>query len=67
MAERPPAGREAPNCHRCRYFYITHEARWPYGCRWFEMKSRTLPSSEVERSSGAPCRAFQARPEAGGR
>ena len=67
MAERPAGEPEAPNCRRCLHFFVTHEARWPYGCRWFEMKSRTLPSAEVVRSSGEPCRAFRPRAEAKGR
>ena len=38
-----------------------HDPRWPYACRTFDIKSRALPSIEVERSSGHPCRAFEAR------
>ncbi len=42
-------------------FFVTHEARLPYGCRAFEMKTRVLPMIEVLRTSGAPCQAYVPR------
>ncbi|MCX8043917.1 MAG: uracil-DNA glycosylase [Desulfobacterota bacterium] len=46
-------------CHRCRFFYITYDARYPYGCRALGFKSRHLPMEEVYRSSGIPCLYFK--------
>jgi hypothetical protein len=48
-----------PNCYRCRHFRITHNPQWPYGCEFFGMRSKGLPSSEVLRSSGQVCGAFE--------
>ncbi|MEW6074430.1 MAG: hypothetical protein AB1726_17780 [Planctomycetota bacterium] len=62
MAERPSPA-PSPDCRRCRHFYVTHDARWPYGCRAFAMKSRALPAAEVLLSSGEPCRGFAPREE----
>ncbi len=53
---------ERPSCFRCRHFVVTHDARFPYGCRLFAMRTRALPSIEVERTSGRPCGGFEAKP-----
>ena len=53
--------RTSPDCRRCRAFFVTHEARFPYGCHAFGMRTRSLPSAAVLESSGAPCRAFEPR------
>ena len=55
---------ERPDCYRCRSFFVTYDAQHPYGCRTFEMKSRSLPSATVLEASGRPCGAFERRPEA---
>lgn len=47
------------DCKKCRYFYITWDNRFPYGCKAFGFKSFKLPSLEVVRSSGLLCQAFQ--------
>lgn len=49
---------EKNNCFDCRYFYITHEPRMPYGCRAAGFKSLQLPSVVVLRNSGSPCLSF---------
>lgn len=59
---RPPSDPESPNCYHCRHFRITHDPKWPYGCDYFGMKARALPSADVLRSSGRPCQAFEAKP-----
>ena len=53
--------RPAPDCWSCAGFFVTHEPHFPYGCRTFAMKTRLLPSVEVERTSGTPCQAFVPR------
>ncbi len=68
MPDPVPSADESPNCYGCRHFFVTHDAHRPYGCRAFEMKSSTLPSGEVLRSSGLPCGAFEAKgKQSGGR
>lgn len=49
-------------CNGCVFFYITHDATFPYGCRAMNFKSRQLPSREVFMASGQPCLLFSARP-----
>ena len=66
MPEPAPTASESPNCYGCRRFFVTHDARRPYGCRAFRMKSSTLPSGEVLRSSGLPCHAFEPKREKDG-
>jgi hypothetical protein len=51
----------APDCLRCRAYYVTHEALRPHGCRSFGFQSARLPRDEVRLSSGAECAAFEAR------
>jgi hypothetical protein len=61
-----PAAREpaAPDCLRCRAFYVTHVPHHPYGCRRFGFQSQRLPSEEVRLASGRECGAFEERPPA---
>lgn len=51
----------AVGCHGCRHFLITHDPDWPYACAAFGLRSRRLPSVEVELASGEPCRAREPR------
>ncbi len=49
------------NCRNCRYFYITWETKYPYGCRAFAMKTKQFPASQVLLSSGKECLFFSAK------
>ena len=44
---------EIPNCRNCRYFYITWDAKKPYGCRAMQFKSSVLPTIEVLEADSA--------------
>jgi len=55
--ETPPG----PNCRACLHFHITYDPAKPYGCRAMGFKSRQYPAQVVFASSGAACRAFQAK------
>jgi hypothetical protein len=59
--------RAGPDCLACRHYFVTHDARWPHGCRAFGLQSRLLPAIEVRASSGSECRAFAPRPGPGAR
>ncbi|MCE5311719.1 MAG: hypothetical protein LLF86_01050 [Nitrospiraceae bacterium] len=48
------------NCFKCRYFYVTWDERFPYGCRGMGFKSKTKPSDEVLSISGVECLKFEA-------
>lgn len=54
----------APDCLRCRSYYVTYEPARPHGCRSFGFTSQRLPRDEVRLSTGQECAAFEARPPA---
>ncbi len=56
---RPEANE--PDCLRCRHYYITWDATFPYGCRAMDFKSRRKPQLDVQESSGCPCLQFAPR------
>ncbi len=63
---REPEAVKRPKCLECRHYYVTYEPSFPHGCRLFQMRSRMLPSIEVERNSGRPCQGYEAkRPDEG--
>lgn len=47
------------NCFQCRYFYVTWDMNHPKGCKYFEFKSKLLPSMVVWKSSGQACLKFE--------
>jgi len=47
------------NCYKCKYFYITWDKKFPYGCKVFGFKSKILPSIEVKKASGKECLSFK--------
>ena len=51
------------NCFKCQYFYITHDGRFPYGCKAAGFKSRMMPSKEMYVNSGIECQVFQKKDE----
>lgn len=51
-----------PHCRACVHYYITHDARFPYGCRAMDFKSKRLPLQEVREATGRDCQLFQAKP-----
>lgn len=46
-------------CRHCAHYYITHDPRFPYGCRALGFKSRIEPCREVLAASGEPCAYFE--------
>lgn len=65
MPERPASPPPAPDCARCRAFFVTYEPARPYGCRTFGFKSPRLPRDEVRLTTGHECAAFEARARPG--
>lgn len=53
--------RNAPNCMRCTHFYVTWDARFPRGCRYFGFKTKELPSISVFKNTGSNCPVFTPR------
>jgi hypothetical protein len=61
LADLRDAPTGAPNCWQCRYFSISWDTSRPYSCRLMGFKSKALPSIEVLRADGQPCRGFVAK------
>lgn len=53
----PPAAPKI-DCMKCKYFYITWDSNSPRGCKYFNFKSKQLPSTVVLQSSGEACLKF---------
>jgi len=53
--------RDDLNCFACRHFFITHDPKFPYGCRAVGFKSRWMPSREMYINSGIDCQFFSAK------
>ena len=53
--------RPAPDCLKCRHYFITHDPQQPRGCRAYGFKSRELPAQVVLATSGLPCHFFTPR------
>ncbi|MGL5631855.1 MAG: hypothetical protein ACRDD3_05785 [Azovibrio sp.] len=49
------------NCQECTYYYITHDANFPHGCRAMDFKSRRMPLQEVISTTLASCMSFLAK------
>ena len=49
---------QSSNCWQCKYFRITHEQSWPYGCGAMGFKSKVLPCYEVSKIDGNRCFSF---------
>ncbi len=59
MSPEPSTREPAPDCFRCRAYYVTYDASLPHGCRSFGFQSVRLPRDEVRLSSGAECAAYE--------
>ena len=46
-------------CNSCKYFYITWNKKYPYGCRAMGFISARLPSIEVLEIEGRGCLSFE--------
>ena len=45
-------------CKDCRYYIITWDFKFPYGCRAHTFKSKKSPATEVFEASGLQCLLF---------
>jgi hypothetical protein len=59
---KPPDS--APNCFKCRWYYVTWDAQFPNGCKIFQFKTHAgaLPSAEVHAATGTHCPQFEKNP-----
>lgn len=47
------------DCHKCEYYYVTWDKKFPHGCKAMEFKSMQLPSIVVFASSKRECLLFK--------
>ncbi len=47
------------NCYKCKYFYVTWDKNFPYGCKSMGFKSARLPHIDVHQVSGVNCLDYQ--------
>ncbi|SDN35414.1 hypothetical protein SAMN04488502_1216 [Dendrosporobacter quercicolus] len=48
-------------CRNCRFFYITWDSAYPYGCKVMGFKSKNLPCVVTRQVSGQECLSFAAK------
>ena len=50
----------APNCTKCKYYFITYDQNTPRGCKAYQIQSKQLPSVIVKNANnGADCIGFE--------
>jgi hypothetical protein len=59
---QPVSPSTAPNCLKCRHFYVSWDPKFPRACALFGVKSRQLPSHAVFEANGHHCPAFEKSP-----
>ena len=47
------------NCYQCKFFYVTWNKTFPYGCRAMGFKSNKIPCNDVLQASGTECLEYQ--------
>jgi hypothetical protein len=47
------------NCFDCKNFFVTWENKFPYGCRAYEIKSKSAPNIQVLENTGLACLLFE--------
>jgi hypothetical protein len=50
------------DCHKCKHYHVTWDARFPHGCRAMKFKSKQLPSAKVYQHSGRECLLYEKKP-----
>lgn len=50
--------KNAIECFKCAYYFVTWDKNHPRGCRYFGFKGSRTPSLVVRQSSGEDCKMF---------
>ena len=53
------------SCHKCKFFYVTWDNSFPYGCKAMGFKGKITPSMMVFQASGKTCMAYEEKAEKG--
>ena len=56
---------ERISCHKCKFFYVTWDNSFPYGCKAMGFKGKITPSMMVFQASGKTCMAYEEKAEKG--
>ncbi len=48
-----------PKCNDCKHYFITFDAKIPYGCRQYGIKCKDQPSSIVASAGQGECQGFE--------
>ena len=51
------------SCHKCKFFYVTWDNSFPYGCKAMGFKGKLIPSLMVFQASGQACMAYEKKAE----
>ena len=51
------------SCHKCKFFYVTWDNSFPYGCKAMGFKGKITPSMMVFQASGKACMAYEEKAE----
>lgn len=51
-------GEKTVNCLTCKYYYISWDVHFPYGCKAMGFKSRKMPLLEILQISGQQCLSY---------
>lgn len=54
--------RRRMTCVGCRYYFITYEPTFPYGCQLLGFKSKRAPIIEVYAATQTDCQGYEPRP-----
>ena len=49
------------SCQKCKYFHVTWDRSFPYGCKAMGFKGKTMPYLMVFQASGKSCMAYEER------
>lgn len=49
------------DCRKCKYYYVTWNVQFPYGCKLFSVKSKQMPSVIVYKSLGKQCDKYESK------
>ena len=52
------------NCFKCKHYQVTWDQAQPRGCKFYNFKSREMPSLLVARNSGDSCMAYEEKVKA---
>ncbi len=59
MQEKAKFMSKQKDCFKCKHYYVTWDAKFPRGCKVYEVKSASVPSLVVAQATREGCTAFE--------